>query len=107
MPLAGSPQNQIAAVAQGMLSGEVGIVEGCRRLVQLSSRLDEGDDGLFAPIVAVESETEDLPLGEARSLWSAEALASKDREVSVYLGQVGETVLEVCRTLVKRYAAAE
>ena len=58
MTLQGSAQTQIAAVAQRILSGELGIVEGCRRLVQLSARLDRIDDELFAPIVAVESETE-------------------------------------------------
>jgi hypothetical protein len=106
MTLTESPQTQIAVVAEGMLSGKVGLVDGCRQLMKLSNRLDENSEGLFIPIVAVESETDDLPLGEARSVWSAEALARKDAEASTYLCQVREVVLEACEVLVKRYATA-
>ncbi len=106
MNLLPSTQTQIAAVAQGMLCGDIGIVDGCRQLVRLYCRLDEGVDELFALIVAVESETEDLPLGEARSQWSEEALSRKDAEVNAYIGQVREVVLEACEALVQRYSGA-
>lgn len=99
-----SPEARIAGIARGMCSGEVGLVEGSRELVQLIGRLDERDDELFAPIVAVESETDDLPLGEARLHWSEEALRRKDAAVAAYLREVRAEILEACEALVRRYS---
>jgi hypothetical protein len=33
-------------------------------------------------IIAVESETDDLPVGEVRTLWAADSLAEKDVEIA-------------------------
>jgi hypothetical protein len=98
-----SVENQIAAVAQEVLTGGIGLVEGCRRLVQLVGSLEDWDEKLLAPIIGLESETDDLPLGAARSLWSPTALAERQREVDAYLDQARSVVLEACRDLVRRY----
>lgn len=99
-----TPEARITGIAQEMLSGEVGLVEGSRQLVQLFGRLDERGDELFTPIVVLESETEDLPLGEARLRWSEEALRRKEAAVGAYLREVQAEILEVCEALVRRYS---
>ena len=99
-----SSEAHLAVLAQRMILGEVGIVEGCRSLTRLLVQLESGDDELFIPIFAVESETEDFPVGTERSLWSESALQVKDAEVGVYLNEVRGVVLDVCRILVKRYS---
>ena len=95
---------QIADIAHEMLSGKVGLVEGSRQLVQLFGRLDERDDELLAPIIALESETDDLPLGEVRLHWSEEALQRKDAAVADYLREVRAEILKTCEALVRRYS---
>jgi hypothetical protein len=87
-----------------MLAGSVGIVDGCRRLVELFHRLDVDDDDLFMAIRAVESETEILPVGDARSLWIPEALEAKEKKIKPYLEAVRPEVLGVCEALVQRYS---
>jgi hypothetical protein len=87
-----------------MLAGSVGIVDGCRRLAKLFARLDVDEDDLFDWIKVVESETEDLPVGDARSLWWPEALEAKEKEFKPYLEEVRPEVLEVCEALVQRYS---
>ena len=102
-----SPEARIAGIAQKMLSSEVHLVEGSRQLVQLIARLDEREDELFAPIVAVESVTDDLPLGEARLHWSEEALRTKDAAVSAYLHSIRAEILGACKALVRRYSRGD
>lgn len=102
-------QRQIAAVAQEMLSGTVDLVGGSRRLLALYHRLEEFDaenDQLFLPIVAFESETDVLPVGEARELWAPDALLSKEREFAPYLEKARPEILETCRALVRKYSQA-
>ncbi len=106
MKLSTSIEARIADKARQVLSGDVGIVEGSRQLVQLAGRLDERDDVLFAPIVAVESETEDIPFGETRLHWSEESLRRKDEAVAAYLNEIRAEILKVCRELVQRYRSA-
>lgn len=103
-PTIPSVEEQVAFVAREMIAGSVGIVDGCRRLVKLFARLDVDDDDLFLPIIAVESETEILPIGDARSLWWPEALEAKEKEFKPYLEEVRPEVLEVCEALVQRYS---
>ena len=99
-----SYEDRIVDLAQRMLSGDVGLVEGSRQLVYVFGQLDERDEDLLAPIIAVESETEDFPLGEARNHWSEEALKRKDAEVADYLREVKVKILGACEALVQRYS---
>jgi hypothetical protein len=65
-----------AVIATRMLAGEVGLVEGCRSLVKLRGALGQEHEVLFIPFIAVESETDHLPIGEAARLaWNPQALA--------------------------------
>lgn len=75
---------------------------GFASAIRASVALEERDEQLLAPIIAVESVTEDLPVGEDRSSWLPAALAAKQGEVDSYLDQVRDVVLEVCGVLVRR-----
>ena len=87
-----------------MLSGEIELLEGCRQLVELAGRLDERDDEILAPIVAVESETDDLPLGDSRAHWSEQGLRRKDATVAAYLLEVRPVIMKAVELLVARYS---
>lgn len=105
MDSSGTIEARIVTVAQGMLSGSVPVVDGCRSLLQLRRRLAKVDEGLFETITAVESETDAVPLGAERNFWTQEALARKDAEVETYVCRVRDSVMEACRNLVQHYSS--
>ena len=57
----------------------------------------------FIPFVAIDSETDDLPIGAVRDLWQPDALARKDLEISrceqLYRKQVAEACLALIESL--------
>jgi hypothetical protein len=86
-------------VAQAMLDGALGIIEGSRRLNDLREALGIHHlDDDFAGFVAIDSETDALPIGDVRRLWNEEALVHKDREVEYRDG-----ACEGCRKLIARF----
>lgn len=102
-------RQQIAAIARRMVDGELDILEGCVQAVALRGSLDEtgmeDPDLLF--LVLVESELDDVPVGDTRKLWAPEALAEKDRKAHAYLEQIREDLLEACRSLIRRWESSE
>jgi hypothetical protein len=97
-----APERAIA-LARRILAGEIGLIEGCRALS--SMRWELGDDvrDRFIPFVAIDSETDDLPIGAVRDLWQPDALARKDLEISrceqLYRTQVAEACMALIESL--------
>ncbi|MGH7786559.1 MAG: DUF2489 domain-containing protein [Candidatus Binatia bacterium] len=95
---------KVVEVAQAMLDGELGIIEGARRLNDLRATLEIyhlAED--FVGVVAIDSETDTLPIGESRTLWNEEALIQKDREVEEAERLYRDGALEDCRKLIARF----
>ena len=95
---------KIAAVAQQIISGKLGIVAGARELARLRFDIGTEHDSDFKFFVGVDSETDHLPLGDARSRWTPEALKTKDAELAAYESRVRQPAYQNCRKLVCRYA---
>lgn len=85
-----------------MINGELELIEGCRRLVQLHRRTGAPDDQAITTIIGIESETDDLPVGAARERWEASALEEKDRQREAYLTQVKAPLTEALESLLGR-----
>jgi hypothetical protein len=98
-------RKQIVATAEQIVTEDIGLVDGCRRLLRLFNSLDrkEWDSDLFDPISTFESETEDLPVGELRSMWNPQALAAKEARAKPYLDHAKDWVYEACRGLINKY----
>lgn len=94
---------RISEVAREIISGQLGIVLGSRIMVGLIKWLSREEQKIFLPFIAVESETDDLPLGEARLRWDRDALARKDREVEAYLERAQDSIYEACQEVLARY----
>lgn len=73
-------RGEVVRVAQGVLAGTIGVVEGSRRLASLGHELWHHDTD-FVPFVAIASETDHLPVGEARRQWAGDALNQKNAEI--------------------------
>lgn len=75
-----------------MLNERLSFVEGSRAILGLLSRAGLSDDDPdYALFVAIESETNDVPLGSARQHWNAAALKEFDEaeEYAKREGRVG------------------
>ena len=98
---------KIVAVAQSILSGELGIVAGSRQLAALRSDVGADRDSDFLFFVAVDSETDHLPLGDARSHWNPDALKVKDEELRNFEASARNSALEICRSLIQKYGTPD
>ena len=81
---ASSDRQKIVQIAQGILNGSIGIIAGARQLRVFAgghAGIDEFDPD-FRTFVGIDSETADLPVGESRRHWAADALAKKDVEIA-------------------------
>jgi hypothetical protein len=103
LPLSPLHKKDIVSVAKGILARQIGIVEGCRKLVALSEYMDERDEYPWLGIRGVESETDDLPLGEQRSLWNKEALEQIETSVAAYVKKEEAGIFDDCRKLIELY----
>ena len=86
-------------MAQAVLNGQTTVLEAVRALVSLAHTDAVADVEDRRLIIGIESETDDLPVGEARKLWAPSALESKDKEIvrceELYKGQF----LEACKRI--------
>jgi len=98
-------RQQIVEVAQAMLDGKLGILEGCQRLVGYRWDVDpEQEDRELLGILGIQSQTDHLPVGRAREHWSPEALRAKDTEIAENETFFRESALQCCLVLVERYS---
>jgi hypothetical protein len=98
-------QREVVRCAKAILSGELQLFAGCRVIAGLASDVVPSwfDDPDFVQFGAVASETDDLPLGEARTHWSKDYLAEADGKAAVYEVQVAPAILDACRNIVSRF----
>ena len=98
---------EAAHAADAILEGEVGLIDGVRHLARIGHGLvrDFWGDPDFSLLGAVDSETDDLPVGQVRGPWDPAALAVKDREMADYESRVRDAVLAACRSIRERYGA--
>jgi hypothetical protein len=95
-------------VAQSILEGDVGIIEDARLLSSFGHELvpDWRIDPDFVVLGALDSETDDLPVGAERKLWEEKALAERDAIVSRIEAEAKQEVQSACRNILRRFAAA-
>jgi hypothetical protein len=77
-----SRQRDLVKIAKAVLNSEVGIILGSRIIQSFRPELAADFDPDFMAFVAVDSDTDHLPVDEERNNWSAEALARKDIEIA-------------------------
>jgi hypothetical protein len=89
-------------VAQGVLDGQTTVLDAVRVLVSLAHTdaiVDVEDRRL---IIAIESETGHLPVGEVRKLWAPDALEIKDAEIARYEEIYKPQFIETCKRIAGR-----
>ena len=98
------PAKEIVDTAEAILNGCLGIIEGARRLMELRSAVTVDHlDNDFVDLLAIDSETDTLPVGAVRALWSRDELARKDAETEEAETLYREVAFNACRRLIARF----
>ena len=86
-------------VAQDVLDGRTTVLEAARALVSLAhtDAIPDVEDRKF--IIAIESETDHLPVGGVRKLWASDALKEKDVEIARAEKLYSADFFETCRRI--------
>jgi len=96
------PATRAIDVARGLISGRVGVIEGCRELSSLKYAFGDSFTQDFRPFVAIDRETDHLPIGAVRREWNPDALARKDIEIARCEELYRPQVIEDCERLIRR-----
>jgi hypothetical protein len=95
-------RSKILEIARSILSGEVGVIAGARMFGGLSHQAGDRDlDFLF--FIGLDSETDHLPIGDARQHWNPEVLRAKDAELAAYEAKVRDRAFKACRGIIQKY----
>jgi len=89
-------------IAAAVLDGRTSVLEAVRELYPLAHTdaiVDEEDRTI---VIAIESETDDLPIGEVRKLWAPDALEAKDAEIARAEELYKAQFLEACQRIAER-----
>jgi hypothetical protein len=89
-------------VAYAVLDGRTTVLEAVRELVSLAHTDAIADVEDRRLIIGIESETDDLPVGEARKLWAPDALKTKDVEIARCEELYRRQFLEACKRIAGR-----
>lgn len=93
-----------AETARSMIDGNLSFLEGARVLSSLrhDAEVSDGDDDFMA-FVVIDSETDDIPIGEVRQHWSIDALNKLDPEIKEAEEWARGVGFEACQSLVRRF----
>jgi hypothetical protein len=97
-------RNAIVETARAMLAGRITFIEGARRISTLRFKADLEWDPDVLPFVAIDSETDALPVGDVQSHWNSEALAKLQPEVASAETWARDMGWPHCGALVRRFS---
>ncbi len=97
-------RRRVVELARNILAGGIDVLDGSSKIASLRGELDiDLDDDDLMAFVAVESETDALPVGAEALNWSPEALARKQPELERARSWAIDVVREPCQNLVARF----
>ncbi len=93
--------NRAIDLCQSVLDGRISILEATRLLFPLAhtDAIQSEEDRIL--IIAIDSETDDLPVGHVRELWAPDALKEKDLEIARAESLYKEQFLDACRRIAR------
>jgi hypothetical protein len=99
-----SVRRRVVSTAQAMLEGQLSFLIGSRRLAALRHETDTADDDVdFMVFVAIDWETDALPLGAVRDHWDQDALARLEPEIEEAERWAFTAGTNACRSLIARF----
>jgi len=96
----------VVEIARAMLAGQLSFLSGSRTLATLRHEAGvRDDDADFMTFVAIDSETDELPIGQVREYWDSAALEKLEPEIQAAEGWAKEIGKSACVALIARYGA--
>ncbi|MCP4674179.1 MAG: DUF2489 domain-containing protein [Deltaproteobacteria bacterium] len=97
-------RSEVIDVANKIIDGATGVIEGARELHVLQYEVSEDDfDSDFMVFNAINSETDHLPIGKVREQWSSSTLEMKDEEKTAAEKRFRKEAISACKKLIKRF----
>lgn len=93
-------------VAASVTGGQACLLRACRRIASLRHRLGAVPQDILDPIIAVESELDDVPDDADASRWEPGAFQRKLRERDEYLERVRPLLLRCFHELVEHLSSS-
>ncbi|MEM5317591.1 hypothetical protein [Paraburkholderia sp. JHI869] len=94
---------RIRARALDLLEGRLGVIETARLMLPLAYWTKVQNEPEFLLFRAIASETDDLPVGDVRAHWAADALEREDVRIEAAEKSWREQALSAAEKLVERY----
>jgi len=94
---------KIRARALDLLEGRLGVIEAARAMLPLACWTKVQGEPEFQLFRAIASETDDLPVGDVRAYWAADALEREDVRIDAAEKLWREQALSAAEKLVERY----
>jgi len=93
----------IRARALDLIEGRLSVIESARALSKLTFWSGLKDDPDLTNFVAIDSETDTLPVGEVRKYWARHALELEDVEIAKAEELYRTTAIESAQRLAERF----
>jgi hypothetical protein len=93
----------IRARALDLIEGRLSVIESARVLSKLAYWAQLNDDSDLTTFVAIDSETDTLPVGEVRKHWAQHALEREDIEIEKAENLYRASAIESARRLAERF----
>ncbi len=100
-------KKHIVETAQKMLDGDIHLIIGCRIITGLSCRTENSNDKIFNTFLALDSETDHLPLTVSPDLCDPEYLKRVYKESDRYLSLASDDIKNACRAIINRFKPSE
>ncbi|MES2072634.1 MAG: DUF2489 domain-containing protein [Pseudomonadota bacterium] len=99
-----SIRQRVVVAAGAMLNGTLSFLAGSRLLAALRHEAAvREDDADFRVFVAIDSETDDLPIGTVRQYWDKQALEKLEPEIQAAEVWAKEQGSKACESLISRF----
>lgn len=99
-----SAARKVVAVARSIVTYQVGLSTGCRRMFRTLSWLAPHETNLPTVFEEYLGKVRDLPIGSERLYWNREILQEKDFEIERINQQFRDRIFEASWTLIDRFA---
>lgn len=98
-------RQQIVSLAKSILSGSLGLIQGCRLITKITGGTYKvGPEKFLLTFIGIESETDHLPADHERSQYSEADLLKIDAEIRAIEQFYRPHVHEACRSVIAHFS---
>ena len=101
-----SCRTKAVEIATAVLEGSMPMLEGCHLLDELVTDVDvPGEDQDFRIFNLIQSETDSLPIGQAREYWAPDALARIEPDIQAATAWAKPIAIPALQSVIVRFGA--